>query len=209
MKQARRKEPWNRPYQRRAGSRVWAVLALVGSSVPYCLLSGCGPRQFGSTAQTPGSSVGGRGSYMARPSSPQRVTPPPQAPMLPLYADNIQEGAPWSGMQLAMQPTAEGILVGIVVAGSPAADAGIQAGDFIFQLDGQPVADALEVMAQVDRVGVGGSVRVGVHRAASVRLFRLEPVAKPSRDVAVEDGATLPSAALDSPPSSQRTRDEL
>jgi predicted metalloprotease with PDZ domain len=187
---------------------VWALLAFVGSSLPYCLLSGCGPRQFGATAQTPGTSVGGRGGYTAaRPSSPRRVTPPPQAPILPLYADNVQEGAPWSGMQLAMQPTAEGILVGIVVAGSPAADAGIQAGDFIFQLDGQRVADALEVMAQVDRVGVGGSVRVGVHRAASVRLFRLEPVAKPSLEVAGEDGPTLPSAALESLPASEQARD--
>lgn len=208
MKQAQREGPCNRPGQRRGGSRVWAMLAFVGSSLPCCLLSGCGPRQFGATAQTPGTSVGGRGSYTARPSAPRRVTPPPQAPILPLYADNIQEGAPWSGMQLAMQRTAEGILVGIVAAGSPAADAGIQAGDFIFQLDGQPVADALEVMAQVDRVGVGGSVRVGVHRAASVRLFRLEPVAKPSRDVAAADGPTLPSAALESPLASQRTRDE-
>jgi S1-C subfamily serine protease len=112
-------------------------------------------------------------------------------------------------MQLAMQPSAEGILVGVVSAGSPAAEAGIQAGDFIFQVDGQAVADALEVMAQVDRVGVGGSLRVGVHRAASVRLFRLEPVARPSREAATQDGPTLPSAALESPPASERVRDEL
>jgi hypothetical protein len=65
------------------------------------------------------------------------------------------------------------------------------------------------VMAQVDRVGVGGSVRVGVHRAATVRLFRLEPVAKPSLEVAGEDGRAFPSAALESPPSSERARDEL
>jgi len=110
-------------------------------------------------------------------------------------------------MQLAMQATAEGILVGIVIAGSPAADAGIQAGDFIFQLDGQRVADALEVMAQVERVGVGGSVRVGVHRAASVRLFRLEPVAKPSRNVAAEYSPRLPSAALENPAASEQLND--
>lgn len=206
MKQAQSERPWTR----RGGSRMWALLALVGSSLPCALLCGCGPRQFGTSALTPSPSVGGRGGFTPRPSSAHhRVTPPPQAPILPLYADATREGAPWSGMQLAMQPSAEGILVGVVSAGSPAAEAGIQAGDFIFQVDGQAVADALEVMAQVDRVGVGGSLRVGVHRAASVRLFRLEPVARPSREAATQDGPTLPSAALESPPASERVRDEL
>jgi len=186
---------------------MWAMLALVGSSLPW--LNGCAPRQFGATSMTPTSSVGGKGGFAPRPSSARRVTPPPQAPILPLYKDTTREGSPWSGMQLAMQASAEGILVGIVSAGSPAAEAGIQAGDFIFQVDGQAVTDALEVMAQVDRVGVGGSLRVGVHRAASVRLFRLEPVARPSREAAADDGPTLPSAALESPPASERVRDEL
>jgi len=203
MKQAQREKPG----KRRGGRRVWAVLALVGSSLPW--LNGCAPRQFGATSMTPAPSVGGRGGFTPRPSSARRVTPPPQAPILPLYADTTQEGAPWSGMQLAMQPSAEGILVGIVSPGSPAADAGIQAGDFIFQVDGQAVVDALEVMAQVDRVGVGGSLRVGVHRAASVRLFRLEPVARPAREAAVQETPTSPSAALESPPASERGQGEL
>ena len=207
MKQAQRDRPCRGSQNRRAGSRVWALLALVGSSWP--LLNGCAPRQFGASTLTPSASVSGKGGFTPRPSSARRVTPPPQAPILPLYADTTREGAPWSGMQLAMQASAEGILVGIVSAGSPAADAGLQAGDYIFQVDGHAVTDALEVMAQVDRVGVGGSLRVGVHRAASVRLFRLEPVARAARDAVAQDTPALPSAALESPPVDERPLDGL
>jgi serine protease Do len=128
---------------------------------------------------------------MLRPVHPVRVVPP-------LYADQTKAGEPWSGLQLAMQPSPQGVLVGNVSDDSPAELAGIQAGDFIFQLDGRMVRDALEVLAEIGRVGVGGSLRLGVHRAEHVRLFRVEPVARPTEGLAQAAAeAPLPSAALE------------
>lgn len=133
-----------------------------------------------------------RAPTMLRAVRPVRFAPP-------LYADQTKEGEPWSGLQLAMQASPQGIFVGSVSRNSPAELAGIQAGDFIFQLDGQTVRDALDVLAEISRVGVGGSLRLGVHRGERVRLFRVEPVARPGEATAVVQPAepALPSAALD------------
>jgi S1-C subfamily serine protease len=79
-----------------------------------------------------------------------------------------------------MAPSPGGIFVGVVTRDSPAESTGIQAGDFIFQLDGRAVSDAREIVSEIERVGSGGSLRLGVRRGAHVRLFRLEPVARPA-----------------------------
>lgn len=147
----------------------------------------------------------GNGQNLASraPATLQVIRPAPPAPP-PLYPDSAKEGAPWAGLQLAMSPSTQGIFVGLVSIGSPAEAAGIQAGDYIFQLDGRAVSDPLDVLSEIDRVGVGGSLRFGVHRNQHVRLFRVEPVARPA-PLSVEASATpapspaLPSAALEKP----------
>lgn len=180
------------------------MLALSLASLGAC----AGPRQFGrsSTTPMPGSLGNGQNLASRAPATLQVIRTAPPAPP-PLYPDSAQEGAPWAGLRLAMSPSTQGIFVGLVSNDSPAEAAGIQAGDYIFQLDGRAVSDALEVLSEIDRVGVGGSLRLGVHRNQHVRLFRVEPVAKP---VSVEASATpapspaLPSAALEDPAPAQR-----
>lgn len=169
-----------------------------------CLLtlaSACtAPRQFGRSSNAPMPSALAGGSPVMTPRSPTVLRPVhPVRVVPPLYADQTKAGEPWSGLQLAMQPSPQGVLVGNVSDDSPAELAGIQAGDFIFQLDGRMVRDALEVLAEIGRVGVGGSLRLGVHRAEHVRLFRVEPVARPTEGLAqaVPAEAPLPSAALE------------
>ncbi len=178
------------------GGERWT---LAGLSCALLLALACtGPRQFGRSSNAPmPSSIGGgspvlaqRAPTMLRAARPVRFAPP-------LYADQTKEGEPWSGLQLAMQPSPQGIFVGNVSRGSPAESAGIQAGDYIFQLDGQSVKDALDVLAEISRVGVGGSVRLGVHRGERVRLFRVEPVARPAEAAALSIEPERPSAALD------------
>jgi S1-C subfamily serine protease len=121
-----------------------------------------------------------------------RVTPginaEPEGPAAPppLFPDSVAEGAPWSGLQLGTEPSRRGVLVGTVNRGSPAALAGIEPGDFIFQLEGHAVGDAQEVLEAVDQAGIGGSLRIGVHRGGHTRLFRVEPVARPPREEAAE-----------------------
>ena len=170
------------------------------------LLGGCsGPRHFGRASAMPVPMQQGRGTAPRAYSALRAIRP--ASPLLPpLHADETQEGAPWSGLQLAMQGSGQGILVGRVSTGSPAEVAGIQPGDFIFQLDGRSVIDALDVLAEVERVGVGGSLRLGVHRAERVRLFRVEPVAKPSPlRVEASEPELPPSATLEGAP--ERSRD--
>jgi hypothetical protein len=170
---------------------------LWSSCFVLALSIGCtSPRRFGRSATTP-TSAGSARTSVPRAQSNLRAIRPAPPPLPPIYPDETKEGSPWSGLQLAMQASAQGILVGVVSRGSPADLAGMQPGDFIFQLDGRSVNDAREVLSEVERVGVGGSVRLGVHRAERVRLFRVEPVAKPSvlRDEAGEE--ELPSATLE------------
>jgi predicted metalloprotease with PDZ domain len=175
-------------------------------------ISACtNPRQFGRSSTTPAPSAVGGGPILASraPATLRMIRPAPPAPP-PIYADEIGPGAPWAGLRLAMQASAQGIFVGLVSNGSPAETAGIQAGDFIFQLDGHAVSDAREVMNEIERVGVGGSLRLGVHRNDKVRLFRVEPVAKPAPAgaLAAEHAvapATEPSAALEHPAAPGKT----
>ncbi len=171
----------------RAGGITWIVLALLGAC--------SAPRQFGRSGTTP--SQQGRSATQRGPAALHAIRPAPP-PLPPIYADETADGAPWSGLGLAMQGSAQGILVGRVSRGSPADSAGIQPGDYIFQLDGRSVRDALEIMAEVGRVGVGGSLRLGVHRAERVRLFRVEPIAKPpALRVETTEREELPSATLE------------
>lgn len=175
------------------------LLALSLASLSACTA----PRQFGRSSTTPMPSALGGGQNLASraPATLQVIRTAPPAPP-PLYPDSAKEGAPWAGLQLAMSPSAQGIFVGLVSNDSPAEAAGIQAGDYIFQLDGRAVTDALEVLSEIERVGVGGSLRFGVHRNQHVRLFRVEPVAKPAplsaeASAAPASSPALPSAALE------------
>ena len=192
--------------QRHPRASNTAISYTLGLSLLAC--AACtSPRQFGRSSTTPmPSAIGGGPALASRaPATLRMIRPAPPAPP-PIYADETQAGAPWSGLQLAMQPSAQGIFVGLVSMNSPAEAAGVQAGDFIFQLDGHAVSDAREVMSEIDRVGVGGSVRLGVHRGEHVRLFRVEPTAKPApiRAETSETPAPSPSAALEQPASHHR-----
>jgi S1-C subfamily serine protease len=88
-----------------------------------------------------------------------------------------------------MAPAVQGILVGLVTRDSPAESSGIQAGDYIFELGGHPVSDAREILSEVEHVGIGGSLRLGVHRGTHLRLFRVEPIARPAAESTEEVSA--------------------
>src|SRR5262245_1366742 len=98
------------------------------TAVALALMVGCSsPRPFGSSALTP--SAASSGAPAARPRASLRAIRPAPPPLPPIYPDETKVGEPWSGMQLAMQPSPQGVLVGVVSLNSPADLAGIQPGD--------------------------------------------------------------------------------
>src|SRR6266545_4278723 len=65
-------------------------------------------------------------------------------------------------------PEREGLLVRVVEEGSPAGNAGVQAGDLIVTVDGETVADADQLYAALDRVS-GGRLALGIVRGVEER----------------------------------------
>jgi len=84
-----------------------------------------------------------------------------------------------------------GALVDGVLEGSPAAKAGLKAGDVILRLDGKPVASPLELQAAVERATVGEPLTLTVARDGRREEVKVTPEARPDRVEAqpVDEGA--------------------
>ncbi len=72
-----------------------------------------------------------------------------------------------------------GVLIVQVLTPSPAAQAGLRAGDIIQRLEGKPVASAAEVQAIVEGSSVGNTLLVEVNRQGKVHELRVKPGAYP------------------------------
>ncbi|MGY3169612.1 HhoA/HhoB/HtrA family serine endopeptidase [Thermostichus sp. MS-CIW-15] len=68
----------------------------------------------------------------------------------------------------------EGVLIGEVVPGSPAEQAGLREGDVIVEIDGQPIRDAEQVQQLVDAAGVGKTLTLRVIRDGQARTFQVK-----------------------------------
>lgn len=85
--------------------------------------------------------------------------------------------SPESGMQVSEE---EGVLVVDVQRNSPAARAGVRAGDVIQTVDDQPVSNASKVQQLIERVGVGGKLPVTLQRNERTVALTLEPEQLPA-----------------------------
>jgi len=94
-------------------------------------------------------------------------------------------------------PQPEGALVSSVEKGSPAEHAGIQAGDVILKLNGQPLKDSTELPVQIAAIAPGTSVDLEVWRdhatrTVSVKLGAMEDKRTASADAGAQnDGGKL------------------
>jgi S1-C subfamily serine protease len=79
-------------------------------------------------------------------------------------------------------PEREGLLVRVVEEGGPANAAGVEAGDLIVTVDGQPVADADQLYAALDRVS-GQSLALGIVRGVEERTVTITFGENQPRDV--------------------------
>ena len=79
-------------------------------------------------------------------------------------------------------PEREGLLVRVVEEGSPAHGAGVEAGDLIVSVDGQPVTDADQLYAALDRV-TGQRLALGIVRGVDERTVTVSFGPDAPRDV--------------------------
>ncbi|HEX3775029.1 MAG TPA: redoxin domain-containing protein [Polyangiaceae bacterium] len=89
----------------------------------------------------------------------------------------------WLGVELAKRAANEpGVLVRDVVPSSPAARAGLVAGDVISSVDGENVARPDDVSLRVGARGAGQRVRLGILRQSETRLVAVDLEAFPDQD---------------------------
>lgn len=75
----------------------------------------------------------------------------------------------------------QGILVARVVPNSPAAQAGLRAGDVIRQVDGQAVSQSDDVQRIVENSQVGGNVSIAIRRSGQDQTINVRPGAYPAQ----------------------------
>lgn len=101
--------------------------------------------------------------------------------MLPLDPQTKQfiNNSPGSGMQVEEE---QGILVVQVGRGTPAAKAGLRAGDVIQAVNQQTITKATTLQKLLDEVGVGGELQVGVRRNGRSLALTIQPEQMPTAE---------------------------
>jgi serine protease Do len=90
-----------------------------------------------------------------------------------LYADDILDNPQF-------EIRSYGVAVRSVVRGSPANRGGLQQGDVIRKLDGEPISHLAELERAVRMMGVGRAVQIEVYRAGRTHVFRLQTAIRPA-----------------------------
>ena len=89
----------------------------------------------------------------------------------------------------------EGAYLYEVITDTPAALAGLEAGDSIVELDGQPIRSFHDLTQQLDRILAGAEVRLNVLRSRGPKRQRMTfHVRTGSRDVAAQHASVSPAA---------------
>jgi peroxiredoxin len=117
---------------------------------------------------------------------------------VPAHAQQQKEAAPWIGVLI--EPGPKGVLIKQAVAKTPAARAGLQAGDQVMSVDGVRVMKPQELVGTVQKKGVGESVSLIVLRGEKSLLFTLKLEPRPDELAFLRDqlvGKPAPAFALD------------
>ena len=85
----------------------------------------------------------------------------------------------YMGVRIGDAPSG-GAKIGLIVAGSPAAKAGLKKGDVITAVDGKSIATADALTAYVTQASVGDSVTLTVHRGGATKHLKLTFANQPS-----------------------------
>lgn len=90
----------------------------------------------------------------------------------------VQPVTPQAAYRLGAEGT-EGVLVTHAVMGSPAQKAGMQRGDIIVALDGEPIARPRDLQYHAERLSAGQTVRMEVLRGGQRQMLTLEITQRP------------------------------
>jgi putative serine protease PepD len=97
----------------------------------------------------------------------------------------------WLGVESG-DASSGGAAVGQVISGSPADQAGVQAGDTITAVDGSKVADAASLGDLVDGHAVGDEVKLTVRRGGSVKTLTVKLGDRPAQTPSQSQQPTIP-----------------
>jgi S1-C subfamily serine protease len=75
----------------------------------------------------------------------------------------------------------QGVLIARVMRNSPAARAGLRAGDVIRRINGQPVTKAEQVQQSVENASIGGTLQLEVRRNGQTITLTVQPGTFPTR----------------------------
>lgn len=98
--------------------------------------------------------------------------------------------------QLGAKLPDEGVVVTQVTPGGPAAQAGVQAGDVITKIAGEPAAKAQDVIEKVSSRPIGSKVALEVRRGGQTRTIDVRLGELPTPGAAAETGGPSIGAAL-------------
>jgi hypothetical protein len=95
----------------------------------------------------------------------------------------------WIGVRISAVPAPlaahlgeRGVMIGNIVKGSPADQAGLEQYDVVISCDGQPVNQPQDLTAAIGKVEAGKSLTLTVLRKAAERQVEVKPVARPAED---------------------------
>ncbi|TGY89968.1 Do family serine endopeptidase [Marinicauda algicola] len=90
---------------------------------------------------------------------------------------------------LGLDPDLEGVLVPEVIAGTPAAEGGLENGDVILAVNGEPVANAIELTRRIGAFPPGERVRLSILRDGEERTVRVRLAERPDEETLANGGA--------------------
>ena len=77
----------------------------------------------------------------------------------------------------------EGVVIVDVVGNSPASKAGLQPGDVLISVDGEPIAAAADVQQKVEETAIGADLTLQISRDGRLRAIAVQPEAIPTESL--------------------------
>ncbi len=87
---------------------------------------------------------------------------------------------PWLGLVPAINEDGPGLAVRYLLPGSPAETAGVERGDVLFTLDGEPVGDPITLQTAVLGRGIGETLELGILRGDAELTVRVATAGRPA-----------------------------